>query len=113
MEFKRRADALAPLGTPNLPGFGAKLSTASLVYPQIEAADVIQACRRAPELDIMLLRRRAEDAYDGRWMLWPDPPGTDAAASKAIAAPNVAYLYDCARLRQVGALAGRMEDGAQ
>lgn len=114
LEFKRRADALASVGTPNLPGFGAKLSTASLVYPRIEAEDVIQACGRAPGLDIMLLRRRVDGVYIGRWTLWSDPPGTAAAAtSDAIAAPNVVYLYDCGALRRNTALAGRIEEVAQ
>lgn len=114
LEFKRRADALAPLETPNLPGFGVKLSTASLVYPPIAAADIFQACKRAPELDVMLLRRRVDGVYTGRWTLWPDQSGADAAAtSGTIAAPNVVYLYDCGALRRTTALAGKMEEAAR
>lgn len=107
LEFQRRSDAVARLSTPNLPEFGAKLSGEDLVYPEIDAADVIATCRQAPGLDVMLLRRHADGLGAESWDLWPDASGASRPPAGAVAPPNVAYFYDCNAIRQGQVLAGK------
>ncbi|MEQ9122154.1 MAG: hypothetical protein RIM80_06265, partial [Alphaproteobacteria bacterium] len=101
IEYDRRQAALRALETPFLGEMGVTLSRVPDYGPPIGLAALRDACRRAADLDVMLLHRRVDGAYDGRWTLRGDD-GSGQAEEVGAVDPNVVYLYDCASLRAPG-----------
>ena len=95
LEFKRRADTVAPMQTPYLATFGVPLSQFQIDYPPIDANAVRETCASAHDLDFILSHRRVEGLYTSAWPIW----GAQNLAPAAPVSPNMIFLYDCGALR--------------